>query len=230
MTRCRHRDSHRDLGRRLTLAAYSRLAKVRAARVCNSAAGGGFDETATPSCGEGDRARHGRRPAPAKIFGFSTGRRHRARHHAGPRSSGPRIAACDWPMCRRPANARASGCHACWNAWRWSSASCLVDEELLTDATEVIERVLAADPDDCAALALKAHIYLRGGRVEEALGPGRVHGAARARRLSRPAPPSAWPWPRWDATARRCSPWIEPSSANLRLPRPSPFGRKCTHS
>lgn len=51
-------------------------------------------------------------------------------------------------------------------------ANRLVDEELLPDALDVIERLLAADPDDCAALALKAHISLRNGNVDEALDLG----------------------------------------------------------
>src|SRR5262249_18307325 len=38
--------------------------------------------------------------------------------------------------------------------------------------TEVIERLLAADADDCAALALKAHICLRSGRIDDALDLG----------------------------------------------------------
>ncbi len=53
-----------------------------------------------------------------------------------------------------------------------AEANRLVDEEQLAEATEIIERVLAADPDDCAALALKAHICLRGGNVDEALDLG----------------------------------------------------------
>lgn len=39
-------------------------------------------------------------------------------------------------------------------------------------ALDDIERVLAADPDDCEALTAKARIYLRGGQVMEALGIG----------------------------------------------------------
>lgn len=41
-----------------------------------------------------------------------------------------------------------------------------------TSALEDIERVLAADPDDCDALTAKARIYLRGGQLIEALGIG----------------------------------------------------------
>lgn len=41
-----------------------------------------------------------------------------------------------------------------------------------TGALDVIERVLAADPDDCEALTAKARLYLRGGQVMEALGIG----------------------------------------------------------
>jgi Tetratricopeptide repeat len=51
-------------------------------------------------------------------------------------------------------------------------ANRLVDEEQLAASIEVIERLLAADPDDCAALALKAHISLRNGNVDEALDLG----------------------------------------------------------
>jgi tetratricopeptide (TPR) repeat protein len=53
-----------------------------------------------------------------------------------------------------------------------AEADRLVDEGAPTGAMETIERVLAADPDDCAALMLKAHLYLRAGNVEEALSLG----------------------------------------------------------
>lgn len=41
-------------------------------------------------------------------------------------------------------------------------------------ALEILDRVLAADPDDCAALAAKATINLRGGQVAEALHLGEL--------------------------------------------------------
>jgi hypothetical protein len=44
----------------------------------------------------------------------------------------------------------------------------------LAGASETIERVLAADPDDCAALTLKAQLYLRAGRPDEALVVGEL--------------------------------------------------------
>jgi tetratricopeptide (TPR) repeat protein len=41
-------------------------------------------------------------------------------------------------------------------------------------ALEIIDRVLAANPDDCAALTVKATFYLRGGNVAEALHLGEL--------------------------------------------------------
>ncbi len=41
-------------------------------------------------------------------------------------------------------------------------------------ALEILDRVLAANPDDCAALAAKATIYLRGGNANEALHLGEL--------------------------------------------------------
>jgi predicted Zn-dependent protease len=41
-------------------------------------------------------------------------------------------------------------------------------------ASEVIERLLAADPDDCAALALKARLLLRAGQMDAALAVGEL--------------------------------------------------------
>ncbi len=41
-------------------------------------------------------------------------------------------------------------------------------------ALEILDRVLAANPDDCAALAAKATIYLRSGNVNEALHLGEL--------------------------------------------------------
>ncbi len=43
-----------------------------------------------------------------------------------------------------------------------------------TGAMEAIERALAADPDDCAALAAKARLYLRAGNPMEALNVGEL--------------------------------------------------------
>ena len=44
----------------------------------------------------------------------------------------------------------------------------------LPAAFEAIERVLAADPDDCGALAMKAQLYLTGGQVVDALQLGEL--------------------------------------------------------
>lgn len=44
----------------------------------------------------------------------------------------------------------------------------------LPAALEIIERALAADPDDCAALALKARVYLRAGQPVAALEVGEL--------------------------------------------------------